>query len=262
MPPTLDATVGGATSNSYLTHAEANAYFESRVPLAPPWIASGQEAVLIMATRTLDALAQPWKTLFPGPPPYYRVRRQWTGLPATSVQRLAWPRVQMFDQNGNPIDVAVEAVSVGNPATVTTAVPHLLETGEKVLLWGVVDVLPTSVNYAERVATVTGERTFTVPVNVTQAGTGGRVTYIPLTLKEATAELAGQFLAGDRTLDNDVIIQGIQSLKAGSVAISFNKDMLAQVIPQAVYDMLPSSWLTAEGFEYVIQALFDVVSIR
>ena len=63
--PTLIVTIGGVTSNSYETHAEANTYFEERVPIVPVRVASGQEAALIHATRLLDALAQPHKTFIP-----------------------------------------------------------------------------------------------------------------------------------------------------------------------------------------------------
>lgn len=102
--PTLDVTVGGITANSYETHAEANTYFDGRLPIKPLWVTSGQEAALIMATRVLDAMAQPYRTYVPNSQGgYYRVRRQWTGLPASSTQRLAWPRVGMFDSNGNAI---------------------------------------------------------------------------------------------------------------------------------------------------------------
>lgn len=257
--PTLITTVGGPLSNSYVTHAEANAYFESRVPFNPPWVTSGQEAALIMATRVLDALAQPWKTLFVvNGVAYYRIRRQWTGAKATTTQRLAWPRVGMFDQNGNPLDVAVSTVAVGSPAPVTTQQEHLLETGEKVLLFGVQSAVPT-VN-GEQTATVTADAEFTIPVNVTTAGVGGRVTFLPHQLKEATSELAAQLLAVDRTLDNDVILQGIRSIKAGSVAISFDNALIAQVIPDAVYNLLVQGWLTDELYEPALRAMFDVVS--
>lgn len=187
---TIDATVGGANSNSYCTHAEANTYFDERVPISPPWVASGQEAALIMACRTLDALAQPFKTFFPGPPAYYRIRRRWTGSPATSTQRLAWPRIGMYDMNGNAI-----------------------------------------------------------PSNS-----------IPLALKQAQAELAGQLRAGDRTLDNDALVQGLSSLSVGSVSLSFRDVITTQVIPDAVYNLLPQSWLTDELYEMALGAQFDVVS--
>jgi hypothetical protein len=193
--PTIDAAVGGASSNSYETHAEANTYFDERLPLNPPWVTSGQEAVLIMATRLLDALAQPFKTFFPamnGSPAYYRVRRQWTGSPATATQRLAWPRVGMYDSNGNAIASNV----------------------------------------------------------------------IPIELKWAESELAGQLLKADRTLDNDVIVQGVTSVKAGSVALTFKENIIPQVIPDAVYNLLPQSWLTDELYVMANSAQFDVVSER
>ena len=73
--PVLDATIGGANSNSYVTLAEADAYFSGT--------ASGKdgdnhnnaykEAALIQATQWLDLLG-------------------WAGKCCGSAQRLQWPR--------------------------------------------------------------------------------------------------------------------------------------------------------------------------
>lgn len=83
---------------------------------------------------------------------------------------------------------------------------------------------------------------------------------IPQALKEATAELARQMKVSDRTLDNDVSVQGLTSVRAGSVALSF-KDMIeAKVIPDAVMNLLIASWLTDEIMTPAWPAQFDVVS--
>lgn len=192
---TIDATVGGANSNSYVTLAEASAYFEARVPTSPAWESSAiQEAALIMATRMLDAITQPYKIFVPGTggsPGYYRVRRHWTGAAATTTQRLAWPRTGMYDRNGNAIASNV----------------------------------------------------------------------LPLELKEAVSEFAGQLLKADSTLNNAVMALGISSVKAGSVAVSFRggADIVKQVIPDAVYDLLVASWLTEEIIESVMTMEFEVL---
>jgi hypothetical protein len=110
--PTLDATVGGAAANSYETLAEANTYHDERIPLTPPWVTSGDIAIrsLITATKRLDAMSMPYKAFVPARsvggvmiPAHYRTRRQWAGAPATTTQRLAWPRTGMKDANGNDI---------------------------------------------------------------------------------------------------------------------------------------------------------------
>lgn len=68
------ATVGGSTSNSYGTEAEADAYFVDH-PSFDAWDAStDQVAMLIHATRLLEQF-------------------DWIGDPATTTQALAWPRV-------------------------------------------------------------------------------------------------------------------------------------------------------------------------
>lgn len=189
----LVATPGAANANSYLTVVEANAYFESRLPLSPTeWDdVDSKDILLVMATRVLDKILTPYKSLITlNGQNYYRVRPAWTGIAATAVQRLCWPRTGMFDQNNNVIASNV----------------------------------------------------------------------IPQDLKDATAELAGQLGNGDRTLDNDVIVQGIKSLKAGSVALTFGDGLTPQVIPDAVYNLLVNSWMTDELYEPALSAIFDVIS--
>lgn len=81
-------------------------------------------------------------------------------------------------------------------------------------------------------------------------------TTIPQELKDATSELAGQLGSlGDRTLDNDIATQGITSLKAGSVALTFKDVISAQVLPDAVLNLLPPSWLTDEIVDYAVQTV-------
>jgi hypothetical protein len=192
--PTIVATPGSATANSYCTKAEADTYFNERLPIVPPWEdAETPEAALIMACRVLDAALRPQRTYVPpaaGHDAYYRMRRTWSGSPATTTQKLAWPRTGMKDQNGNVIDSAI----------------------------------------------------------------------IPDALKEAQSEFAGQLIKGDRTLDNDVLVQGITSLRAGPVSLSFkDSGIFAQVLPDAVYDLMPSSWFLDEQIMPAYTAEFNVI---
>jgi len=94
----------------------------------------------------------------------------------------------------------------------------------------------------------------------TRAGAEILSTEIPRDLKYATAELAAQLARGDRTADNKIAVQGITSVRAGSVAITF-KDMIeSNVIPEAVWALLVPSWLTDEIVTQVYAADFMVVS--
>ncbi len=71
----IDAEVGGATANSFVTLAEAEAYFAER-PDASPWAAADgmtKERALLMAARMLERL-------------------RWHGARATATQALGWPR--------------------------------------------------------------------------------------------------------------------------------------------------------------------------
>lgn len=194
--PVIDATPGGALSNSYSSMAEANAYHEARLPLDPAWVPSGETeaSLLIMATRVLDSMAVARKVLRfdgrggPQGRPYYVTSRAWTGEVATATQALAWPRTGMTDRLGRTI--------------LSTVVPN--------------------------------------------------------ELKEATAELAGQLKAGDRTLDLTAAVEGISEVKAGSVAVKFASDLIAarQVLPEAVVALLPPSWLTDEIVTPATEARF------
>jgi hypothetical protein len=187
---TIDATVAGPAANSYETVAEAQAYFDTRLPVAA-WDSGDQEVLLIMATRTINAnLRAHTEIFFQNGVAYRRTHRTWTGAPATTTQKLAWPRTGMFDANGNAI-----------------------------------------------------------PSNV-----------IPQDLKDAESEMAGQLGTSDRTLDNDVIVQGLTSVRAGSVALTFKEFIETKVLPDAVWALMPSSWFTEEFITPVLLAEFDVVS--
>lgn len=78
----LDATIGGAASNSYDTLANAEIYFEGRLNKAN-WDSQtdgDKDAALVHATTILDA------------EPY-------DGLKASTTQRLKWPRVEVLDDD-------------------------------------------------------------------------------------------------------------------------------------------------------------------
>lgn len=189
---TLIATPNASNANSYLTVAEAQAYFDTRLPIAGWDDNADQEALLIMASRVLNFALAPRKRFVrpsKGELGYFITSRTWTGLPATTTQALSWGRIGMSDLNGNAIAPDV----------------------------------------------------------------------IPQELKNATAELAGALGTSDLTLDNDVVVQGIKSVKAGSVSVDFKDDVsVTKLLPDTVFDMLVPSWLTDEVFEYSPTAVFEV----
>jgi len=80
----LDATVGGATANSYVTVAEASAYFANRLH-GDAWSASTNQyeaEALITASQQLD-----WYIT-------------WKGTKASVTQALDWPRTGVLDDLG------------------------------------------------------------------------------------------------------------------------------------------------------------------
>lgn len=258
--PTIDATVGGSSSNSYETLTEANVYFDERLPLPTPWVVSGDASIraLIMATRVLDSMSVPRKTLKRDGCNcnFYITARQWTGYPASATQRLAWPRIGMFGRNGRPLDFLISDISVASPTIVTTTAAHGLTTGDKV---AVVDSNSTPSIDGERAVTVLSSTTFSVPVAVTVAGTTGRIAVIPEELKEAESELAGQLMLQDTTLDNAVKVQGLTSIRAGSVSLSFKEAIDAHVLPDAVMNLMPPGWFTDELIVPALGAEFELL---
>lgn len=76
-------------------------------------------------------------------------------------------------------------------------------------------------------------------------------TVIPQDLKNAVAELAGALGTKDLLLDNDIAVQGITGVKAGSVSVSFSDATMltSKALPDSVLMMLVPSWYTDEGVE-------------
>jgi hypothetical protein len=88
MAATIDATVGGASANSYCTLVEANAYHDTRLQSTSWDDASNDQRnrALITATSLLDE------------------HLEWGGNAVDEDQALCWPRSEMYDRNGNAID--------------------------------------------------------------------------------------------------------------------------------------------------------------
>jgi hypothetical protein len=98
------------------------------------------------------------------------------------------------------------------------------------------------------------------PVDATQAllwprvgavGTNGYAIAsdtIPLLLEQATAELARQLITSNLTADNDATKQGLSSLTAGSVSMTFRGGTSTVPLPDAVRAMVaPLGLVTGSG---------------
>jgi hypothetical protein len=90
MAVTVNATVGTPTSNSYITVAEADTYFESRLN-ATVWTAASagnKDIAVVMSTRTLDDWVD------------------WQGNVADikEQQSLRWPRYDAYYRDGEYVD--------------------------------------------------------------------------------------------------------------------------------------------------------------
>lgn len=89
--PTLVATAGSTTANSYATVAEGDTYFDERLNSAA-WTGASvttdtKERALIMATRRLD-------------------QETYAGNKTTTAQALEWPREYVVDKDGEEYDSA------------------------------------------------------------------------------------------------------------------------------------------------------------
>ena len=79
---TFDATPGGSESTSYITKDDAKDYFKHRLHSELWANFPDQKAALMTATRLLDR----WM--------------KWSGVKASGVQSLAWPRMGVVDKEG------------------------------------------------------------------------------------------------------------------------------------------------------------------
>ena len=91
----LDATVGGATANTFVTAAEMTTYLEGRLNASVWTAAAAQEAALVEATRELTT-------------------QEWVGTTVTATQALAWPRQYAADPDapagGSQIDYSTSVI--------------------------------------------------------------------------------------------------------------------------------------------------------
>ena len=146
--PTFDDSVGGASSNSYISMVAADDYQKGNLN-RETWgsaTAARKEMALLMATRLLDE--------------HY----VWTGTLATSTQALGWPRTGVEDKE----ERAVSSTTI--PTKIQEATAELafwLLTSDRVLTSTESDVVdsvkvgPIEVEFSQR--EITGGTTNTVP---------------------------------------------------------------------------------------------------
>ncbi len=70
---------------------------------------------------------------------------------------------------------------------------------------------------------------------------------IPQEVKNATAELARLLIEGDRTIESDASVQGLRSLTAGPISLSFRDDIAIKVVPEQVITLIPPHWYRSYG---------------
>ena len=100
MAVSLDATVAGASANSYLTQAEGTTFLEDSRLYVTDWTdasSDDKDRALIWATYILDRYME------------------WDGFKRTREQALRWPRSGAFDADGESInfDIIPELLKQG-----------------------------------------------------------------------------------------------------------------------------------------------------
>jgi len=145
MALTLDATIGGAASNSYVTAAEGTVYHEGRL-FSTGWtgaVVGDQEAALVWATRLLD-------THF-----------DWQGGKFTLTQALRWPRFGALDRDGELIDSAELPTSLMNAVSELARLliigDRSIESGTEGLSKLKVDVIELTFDKLDRLGTIPDE---------------------------------------------------------------------------------------------------------
>jgi hypothetical protein len=199
----LDATVGGALADSYLSVAAADALAEADIGTAAahwrnPLIPVGdRERALKRATREIEAHVST------------------SGVRYSATQRRLYPRA---------IDAAsslgIISSTVASPTIVRTVGPHGFTTGQSVTVAG----HTSTPAIGTQVITVLSEDTFSVPVNVTVAGAGGTLTnaslalipYIPSSISLATYAQAKFLLAGGAEIIDGAAMRDARGLQSAS----------------------------------------------
>jgi hypothetical protein len=85
----IDATAKGASSNSYVTLAQADQYHDNRVASSTTWGDSSENnkiRAILWATELLESLYD------------------WNGAVTITTQKLAWPRSGLWNRNGYALD--------------------------------------------------------------------------------------------------------------------------------------------------------------
>jgi hypothetical protein len=90
----LNATAGSADANSYVTVAEASAYFMDRIHASAWESFEDQSSALITASRLLD---------------WYM---KWKGYRSSSTQSMQWPRMGVVRRDGSSVDSSIIPVEV------------------------------------------------------------------------------------------------------------------------------------------------------
>lgn len=167
-----------------------------------------------------------------------------------------------------PASVVITSNAIGDPTVILTAAPHLLSTHDLVTVAGVTGSTP-SINGQHRVIVIDPTH-FSIPVNVTVAGTGGTVEQDFATIAEITEVTPGgksrnkietsTHNEGTESHVLGILRQGDPGLKVNFVGSKQSHKDLNDDIDlnrKAVWQIAYPSGITRTGEGYVQNFAFD-----
>lgn len=153
----------------------------------------------------------------------------------------------------------IVSASAAAASVITTSTPHYYVTGDTVLLAGVTGSTPAV--DGSRVVTVLTPTTFSIPLTVTVAGTGGTATRTtpvePLTLAEGKLRAGLDWTTGDA---RDALMSGFISAARAKVEQDTGLALLTQV-RDVYYDAIGGAVLALPSQSKPLQAVVSVSSV-
>lgn len=269
--PTVIATVGGASSNSFGTRAEADAYFDSVLHADAAWPANVSATVSIGSgvNGTVDITVStpgtegnaysvvvvlaignslPLSVSFVSPVLTVTLGTDGAGvadvtkntaiLVATAIDGLADFSATYTGTGSSRIPVAASTAFSGGSYVEETKNPALIMAAQQLdalVDWTGYVTTTTQKLLWPRTSMVQRNKLAFVPSDI-----------IPDEIKHAQFELARLLIEGDRTTESDIDSTGLTHLRAGPITLKFRDygTLSTSVLTSVVWNLLVPSWYT------------------
>lgn len=264
MPPTLIATPGAANANSYATVAEANAYHDCRLhsdawlnTRATASIGSGDDGVVEITAVERGAVGNGYTVAVVlagsanAPLSVSLVGSALTvtlGTTGAGAADDAKNTATLIAQAINELMEFIAIASGSGDAHLAVSTVKSFRGGDdredvKIpALLMATQLIDAHIKWEGWPVTEQQRLCWPRAGMVTRNGYAIADNAIPQELKDMTSELARQLLSEDRTADGEVETQGLRSLRAGPVDMTFRDNVAPKVIPDAVVNLMPKCW--------------------